>query len=45
MFRKLSFDPLPDEDCHCILRQNLVHKLKTQGYEQPPICVSIAYDW
>jgi hypothetical protein len=45
MFRKLTFDELDKEDCHCLQRAQLVQKLRDQAYTKAPLCVSIAYDW
>lgn len=46
-FRKLTLDPLPDEDCHKELREVVVRELKLSqpDIQVAPICYSIAYDW
>jgi hypothetical protein len=44
-FRKMTYHPLPDTDCHCILRAQKVAELKALNLKAPPLCISIAYDW
>lgn len=41
-FRKMSNKPLPENDCHCTLRQQIINN-ETSGKEE--LCVSIAWDW
>lgn len=45
MFRKVTLDPLVEDDCHNLQRKHLIEGLEGQGIKQMPICVSIAYDW
>ena len=47
-FRKLTPDRLRQDDCHALLRQQLINELKSTpdfdsywGY----VCLSIAFDW
>jgi hypothetical protein len=44
-FRKFTFDPLHRTDCHYQLHTELCTKLRNEGMEQSPLCISIAYDW
>ena len=44
-FRKLTFDELPVNDCHAQLRKNMISELKAQNIHQPPLCISVAFDW
>ena len=46
-FRKTTLDPLPEDDCHHLLRDNLVRVLKQAdpNIQVAPLCYSIAYDW
>jgi hypothetical protein len=41
-FRKLTRDPLPADDSHCLLRKAIVKSLENRP---APICASIAWDW
>lgn len=41
-FRKLTRDPLPENDCHARLRSNLI---QSERFHPVPICISIAHDW
>lgn len=46
MFRKLSFEKLPKQDCHAKLREELCKKLiEVKKLKQAPLCISVAYDW
>jgi hypothetical protein len=44
-FRKLTFDNLPEEDCHSSLRNTLVKKLTEENKVMVKPCVSVAWDW
>ena len=44
-FRKMTFEQLPESDCHCLLRQQKIAELQAQGLTKAPICISVAYDW
>ena len=44
-FRKMTFDELPENDCHAQLRKNMIAELKAQNIRRPPLCVSVAFDW
>ena len=44
--RKMTFDELPNTDCHAAQRSELVAMLKDEKkLDRAPICISIAYDW
>jgi len=46
MFRKLTFEKLPEHDCHAKLRAELCKELiDTKKLKQAPLCVSVAFDW
>ena len=42
--RKLTPDPLPDEDCHAVLRKQLLEEVGTAEQSQF-LCLSVAFDW
>ena len=44
-FRKMTFDELPENDCHAQLRKNMIAELKVQNIHRPPLCISVAFDW
>jgi hypothetical protein len=44
-FRKMTFDELPETDCHSRLRKHMVSELKSQRIYRPPLCISVAFDW
>jgi hypothetical protein len=44
-FRKMTFDELPENDCHAQLRKNMILELKAQNIHRPPLCISVAFDW
>ena len=44
-FRKMTFDELPNTDCHAAQRSELVAMLKEKKLDRAPLCISIAYDW
>ena len=45
-FRKMTFDELPNTDCHAAQRSELVAMLKDEKkFDRAPLCISIAYDW
>ena len=45
-FRKMTFDELPNTDCHAAQRSELVAMLKEEKkLDRAPLCISIAYDW
>ena len=44
-FRKVTFDELPNTDCHAAQRDELVAMLKEKEIDRAPLCLSIAYDW
>jgi hypothetical protein len=41
----MTFDELPENDCHAQLRKSMVAELKAQDIHQAPLCISVAYDW
>lgn len=46
MFRKLTFEKLPEHDCHAKLRADLCKELiEVKKLKQAPLCVSVAFDW
>lgn len=44
-FRKMTFDELPENDCHAQLRKRMIAELKAQNIHRPPLCISVAFDW
>ena len=45
-FCKMTFDELPNTDCHAAQRSELVAILKDEKkLDRAPLCISIAYDW
>lgn len=46
-FRKMSFNKLPIEDCHYIMRQKMVDWVRRNNPSimEAPLCVSFAWDW
>ena len=46
-FRKMSFDQLPDDDCHASMRKERVSILRQEDPDLKiaPLCVSVAWDW
>jgi hypothetical protein len=44
IFRKMRVDSLPEDDCHCTLRADLIQK-RDLKVTANPICLSIAFDW
>ena len=44
IFRKMRVDSLPEDDCHCTLRADLMRKMDLK-LTANPICFSIAFDW
>ena len=45
-FRKMTFDELPNTDCHAAQRSELVAMLEEEKkIDRAPLCISIAYDW
>ena len=46
-FRKMEFEELPPNDCHAVLRRNMIGELKKVDPELlvAPLCISVAYDW
>ena len=47
MFRKMTLDQLPVEDCHSIVREHIVQDLRSRnpGIKMAPLCFSVAWDW
>lgn len=41
----MTFDELPENDCHAQLREMMIAELKAQNIHRPPLCVSVAFDW
>ncbi len=44
-FRKLTFDDLPENDCHAQLRKEVIAELRAKNIHRPPLCISVAFDW
>ena len=41
----MTFDALPENDCHAELRKNMIAELKAKNIHRPPLCISVAFDW
>ena len=45
-FRKMTFDELPNTDCHAAQRSELAAMLKEEKkFDHAPLCISIADNW
>ena len=46
-FRKLSWAPLPADDCHSKLRQELILSFSSDSNQSlnESLCISVAWDW
>lgn len=46
-FRKMGFEELRSDDCHAVLRQDMISSLKKDNPKllDAPLCISVAYDW